>query len=150
MEYHHEILARSKSMGRFAVEFEVVNNRDVVNAQGGFLPADQIRRARISGVVDTGATRLVLPGPVVTALGLQETGQLPVRYADGRQDRRAVVDNVQVTIQGRTSVFTALVEPNRTDALIGAFVLEELDLVPDCTASKLVPRDPRGIFSEIE
>jgi clan AA aspartic protease len=150
VESHHALLARSKNMGRFSVEFEVANNRDVVNAQSGFIPADQVRRARISGVVDTGATRLVLPESVVTALGLHETSRMPVRYADGRQDERAVVDNVQVTIQGRTSVFIALVEPNRTDALIGAFVLEDLDLIPDCKKQVLVPRDPRGIFSEIE
>jgi predicted aspartyl protease len=150
VESHHELLARSKNMGRFAVDFEVANNEDVVTARRGFLPADQVRRARISGVVDTGATRLVLPATVATALGLPETGRMPVRYADGREDARAVVDNVQVTILGRTSVFTALVEPNRTDALIGAFVLEELDFVPDPKKGTLVPRDPRGIFSEIE
>jgi predicted aspartyl protease len=137
-------------MGRFSVEFDVVNHRDVVAVQLGVLPADQVRRTRLSGVVDTGATRLVLPASVVALLGLPETGRMPVRFADGRQDEKAVVGDVQVEILNRSSVFNAIVEPNRTDALIGAFVLEDLDLVPDCTASRLVPRDPRGIFTEIE
>jgi predicted aspartyl protease len=150
VESHHELLARSKNMGRFAVEFEVVNHQDVVAAELRVLPADQVRRARLSGMVDTGATRLMLPGSVATALGLPETGRMPVRFADGREDEKAVVGDVQVEMQSRSSVFTALVEPNRTDAPIGAFVLEELDFVPDCTRSVLVPRDPRGIFSEIE
>ena len=48
------------------------------------------------------------------------------------------------------SVFTADVEPGRTDALIGAIVLEELDFVPDCTRQALLPRDPHGLFAEIE
>ena len=137
-------------MGRFSVEFEVVNHRDVTAAELGVIPADQVRRARVSGLVDTGATRLVLPASVVAALGLPETGQVSVRFADGREDHRAVVGEVQVEIQNRSSVFTAVVEPARTNALIGAIVLEELDFVPDCTAGALVPRDPKGIVTEIE
>ena len=137
-------------VGRFSVEFEVTNYEDVVQARKGFLPAEQVRRARITGVVDTGATRLVLPASVVTALGVRETGQVTVRLADGRRETKTVVGDVQLEIQGRSSVFTAVVEPARTDALIGAIVLEELDFVPDCTRQALVPRDPSGLFAEID
>ena len=42
------------------------------------------------------------------------------------------------------------VEPDRDSALIGAIVLEELDLVVDCVTEMLCPRDPRHIISEIE
>ena len=34
--------------------------------------------------------------------------------------------------------------------MIGAIVLEELDLIPDSERQALVPRDPKGIFAEIE
>src|SRR5947209_31788 len=109
-------------VGRFSVEFEVANFEDVVQARKGFMPPEQVRRARISGVVGTGATRLVLPAPVVTALGLPEAGQINVRFADGRREPKQIVSAVQLEIQGRSSIFTAVVEPGRTDALIGAIV----------------------------
>jgi hypothetical protein len=51
---------------------------------------------------------------------------------------------------GRNSNFSAIVEPNRTDALIGAIVMEELDLIVDCTRNEVRPRDPDRIISEIE
>jgi predicted aspartyl protease len=137
-------------VGRFSVELEVANNEDVVKARAGFLPPEQVRRCRISGLVDTGATRLVLPASVVAALGLRDAGEVRVRFADGRRESKSVVGDVQVEIQGRSSVFTAVVEPGRADALIGAIVLEELDFVPDCTRQALLPRDPRGLFAEIE
>jgi hypothetical protein len=35
-------------------------------------------------------------------------------------------------------------------ALIGAIVLEDLDLLVDCTAKRVLPRDPRGAIYEIE
>ena len=46
--------------------------------------------------------------------------------------------------------FSAIIEPKRDTALIGAIVLEELDLVADCVTQTVHPRDPRGIVSEIE
>ncbi len=136
--------------GRFSVEFEVANHEDVVKATGGFLPPEQVRRSRISGIVDTRASRLVLPASVVAALGFPEAGQVTVRLADGRREPKTVVGDVQLEIQGRSSVFTAVVGPGRCDALIGAIVLEELDFVPDCTRQALLPRDPHGLFAEID
>jgi predicted aspartyl protease len=137
-------------MGRILVDFEVANDEDVVEAKHGHIPAERVRRTRLQGVVDTGATRLALPESVVQALGLTETGRVGVRFADGRCDERAIVEHVRVELAGRSSVFNAIVEPGRTDALIGAIVLEDLDLIPDCTRQALVPRDPRGIFSEMD
>ena len=137
-------------MGRFSVDIEVSNHQDVVAAHLGVLAVDKIRQTRISGVVDTGATRLGLPATVVSELGLPATGTIKVRFADGRQDQKQIVGDVQVRIQDRTSVFSAVVEPGRTDALIGAIVMEELDLIPNCTAQKLLPRDPHGMFAELD
>ena len=141
---------RCPQMGRFSVDFEILNHQDVVAVRLGVLEADKIRRTRLSGVVDTGATRLVLPASVVTTLGFPSTGEIRVRFADGRQDKKEVVGEVQVQINDRSSVFTAVVEPGRSDALIGAIVLEELDFIPDCTTQRLVPRDPRGMFAELD
>ena len=137
-------------MGRFSIAIELANYDDVVLEQLGQIGADAVRRVRIEGVVDTGATRLVLPRQVVRALGLRETGQIGVRYADGRQTARALVDGVHLTLLGRSSVFKASVEPRRTTALVGAFVLEDLDFIVDPTHQRLVPRDPNMIISEAE
>jgi predicted aspartyl protease len=132
------------------MQLEVVNHEDTIKAKSGILAPGEVRRARLSGVVDTGATRLVLPGDVVEALGLPPAGRIQVRFADGREGERDIVGPVLVEIAGRASVFMAVVEPGRKDALIGAIVLEELDLIPDCTRLTLVPRDPRGLHAEIE
>ena len=137
-------------MGRFSVEMKITKAQELAAASLGKLATDKIRHATLTGVVDTGATRLVLPEKVVTQLGLPKSGKINVRYADGRRAKREVVAYVQVEIQGRSSVFSAVVEPGRRDALIGAIVLEELDFVADCTGQKLVPRDPKGLFAEIE
>ncbi len=144
------IKTKAKSMGRFSVEIEVSNAQEVAAADLGKFPADKIRRMRLSGVVDTGATRLVLPEKVASQLGLPKIEKINVRYADGRRAKREAVGFAQVEIQGRRAVFTAVVGPGRRDALIGAIVLEELDFVADRISQSLVPRDPKGVFAEIE
>ena len=137
-------------MGRFAVGIELANNRDLLKAEDGELPEVKVRRIRIRGVVDTGASRLVIPKSVVEQLGLKVTGKVGVRYADGRRAVRSVVDNVHVSLLGRSSVFKATVEPKRDSVLIGAIVLEDLDFLVDPQQERLLPRDPKMIISEAE
>lgn len=138
-------------MGRFSVEFEIANNRDVANALSGHLDPSQVRRAIVRGVVDPGATRLVLPLAVAKELGLPVKKQkIKVRYADGRRSLRTEVEEIHLYLLGRDGVFKAIVEPKRDTALIGAIVLEDLDFLVDCTKQCLVPRDPDYVVSEIE
>jgi predicted aspartyl protease len=137
-------------VGRFSVDIELANYGDLEMVRRGLLPPDQVRRETIRGVVDSGAVRLVLPEDVVKRLGLPMGGSIPVRYADGRRARRKQTKGVFARLLDRDGTFTAIVEPKRETALIGAIVLEDLDLLVDCTQQRLVPRDPSGPLSEIE
>jgi len=102
--------------------------------------------------VDTGATMLVLPG------WLQEQLQFPVirrqlvRYANEETVEREVVYGVEVTVCGRTGVFEAVIEPAKRYGLLGAIVLEALDLIADTRSQRLYvnPRSPDLPMAEIE
>lgn len=138
------------AMSRFSVEMMLSNNQDVQLAARGKLPKDEVPRTRIRGVVDSGATNLVLPKLVADQLGLPAAGKTRVRYANHRTAIRDRVQEVRVELLGREGTFRAVVEPRRNDALIGAIVLEDLDFVVDCITQKLQPRDPKMVVSEIE
>ena len=137
-------------MGRIKVRLELANNEDMVLAKSGHLAPEKVRRTSIEGVVDSGAVRLVLPQKVADELGFPKIGTIGVRYADQRRAKRNKVGNVWLKCLDREEVFSAIVEPKRKDALIGAMVLEGLDFVVDCVSQKLLPRDPKGIIAEIE
>lgn len=140
----------ANSVGRITVDVEVANNDDLALVRRGMLPPDQIRRETIPGVVDSGAAMLVLPQTVVERLGLPLGNQVLVRYADGRRGRRREAKAVSIKLLGRDITLPAVVEPKRETALIGAIVLEALDLLVDCKSQRVVPRDPRGAVYEIE
>ncbi len=127
------------SVGRFHVDVEVANNDDLALARRGMLQPDQVRRETIPGVVDSGAAMLVLPQAVVKRLGLPLGNEVQVRYADGRRARRREAKAVSIQILGRDVTLPAVVEPKRETALIGAIVLEALDLLVDCKTQRVVP-----------
>lgn len=143
-------MKKDAKMGRFSVEFEVANGRDIMQVELGQLSPEKVRRVRLQGVVDLGATRLVLPSFVVKPLGLPTVDRSPVRYADGRKAKRDLVNYARVELQGRRGLVDAIAEPRRKTALIGSFVLEVLDFLVDCPKQVLIPRDPKHIMAEIE
>src|SRR5437588_9789540 len=102
---------RNGVMGRFRVDLELANYEDMVLARRGALDPAKVRRVRIPGVVDSGATRLVLPKSAVTKLGLPSAGKMAVRYADQRRVVRDTVRDVWLKLLGREGAFTAIVEP---------------------------------------
>ncbi len=137
-------------MGWVEVEFLVLNNRDLQMAEGGALAADKVRSFQLMGVVDSGSTHLVLPTDVADRLGLPKAGAITIHYADRRTAVRSLVTQVEVELLARRGTFRAVLEPERTTALIGAIVLEDLDLLVDCANNRLVPRDPSGLTAEVE
>ena len=137
-------------MGRCSMKLELANFIDVVRANSGDIPSDSVRRCEVEGVVDTGAVQLVLPADVADILGVEESWRAKVTYADGHTQQRPVVKNVWLRLCDRDSVFSAVVQPNRKTALIGAIVMEALDLVVDCVTQQVHPRDPNMMLTEIE
>ena len=137
-------------MGRVTVELVIANNRNVLALGNVDTVLDGVKHVVVTGIVDSGAMRLVLPQHIVDQLGLQPHGETMVRYADDRREMRPVVSNVWLQMLGRDGVFNAVVEPRRKDALVGAIVLEDLDLRVDCGTQAVYPRDPDTTITEIE
>ena len=145
-ELNHE----EETMGRILTEVGLANNQDVQLWKAGVIPEEKVRRTRIQAVIDTGANYLVLPSSVAEELGLSKAGAVTVRYADGRTGNKEVAEQVELELLGRKGTFRALLEPDRTTALVGAIVMEDLDLLVDCGKQIVFPRDPNGIIAEIE
>ena len=137
-------------MGRVTSEVLLANNQDVQLADRGMLGPEAVRKLRVTGIVDSGATHMVLPKKIADQLGLPLRGDVTVRYADDRTARREIAEELSVEVFGRRSTFRAIVEPDRSTVLIGAIVLEDLDLLVDCSRQALVPRDPERTTAVIE
>jgi predicted aspartyl protease len=144
------VAAREKKVGRFKVEIELANNDDMAAVRLGYLPPEKVRRMKLLGLVDSGASGLVLPTAVAKQLGIPVTGKVKVTYANRQSGRRDKVEGVYLELMDRHGIFDAHLEPKRDTALIGAIVLEGLDLLIDSRHERLFPRDPHTLTTEAE
>ena len=62
-------MLKKAEMGRVTAEFIVANNRDVVALTPGAKVLDRVQHVHVTGVVDSGAAKLVLPQRVVQPAG---------------------------------------------------------------------------------
>jgi len=106
----------------------------------------------LSVKVDTGATMLVLPGWLQQQLQFPVIRTQMVRYANEETAEREVVYGIEVTLCERKGVFEAVIEPEKRYGLLGAIVMEALDLIADPRSQKLYvnPRSPQIPMAEIE
>jgi len=133
----------AKEMGRVVAHIILQNYDDWRAAQLGQIAPEQVRTVEANGLVDTGATLLVIPKTVADQLGVPEVRRATVRYADQRVAEKPVVGPIRLTVCNRTALFEAVVEEQLNEPLIGQIVLESLDLVVNPRELTLMP-NPRS------
>jgi predicted aspartyl protease len=127
-------------MAQIKVTAELENAGDRAVFERGLIAESKIRTYRLDAIVDTGAVMLVLPQDVVERLGLALRRTVIVSYADERKEERSVAGPLTVKIGDRFMNTDCIVGPPTSEALIGQVILEELDLIADCTNKTLSPR----------
>jgi len=101
--------------------------------------------------VDTGATMLVIPGWLQENLNFPVIRRQQVKYANENTEFKDVVYGVEVEVCGRKTVATAVVEPQKRYGLLGAIIMEELDLIVEPRELRIYPnpRSPDMPMAEI-
>ncbi|MCY3018961.1 MAG: hypothetical protein NTW87_08035 [Planctomycetota bacterium] len=101
--------------------------------------------------LDTEATLPVLPAELVKQYRFVLIRRQTVKYANEDTAERDVVGMVEVEICGRKGWFEAIVEPRKTYPLVGAVVMESLDLIVEPRGLGVYP-NPRSVqpMAEVE
>lgn len=137
LNFHRYNSAANENMGEVRVQVKLTNaiNEELVNR--GLLNPTLLRVYETQALVDSGATRTVLPISVVQYLGLRIRGQEIAKYADGRQEAVGLTGPVIIELLSRETIEAAMVTGD--EVLIGQTVLETLDLLVDCKNQRLIP-----------
>ena len=88
--------------------------------------------------MDTGATYLVVPGPVLKSLGVEVRETRPFEIADGREVQFDVGE-CRLVLEGRSFPVLAVFGEEGTSALLGSVALETFSLAVDPVHRRLVP-----------
>jgi predicted aspartyl protease len=137
VNFNHSNSVVSGSMGVVRAQVKLTNAIDEELVNRGLLNPTLLRVYETQALVDSAATRTVLPISVVQQLGLRIRGQEIAKYADGREERVGLTGPVIIELEGRETIEAAMVLGD--EVLIGQTVLETLDLLVDCKNQRLVP-----------
>ena len=124
-------------MGQLKMPVRILNAREVALARLGHLAAERIHSYEAQALIDTGATRCVIPPFVAAQLEVIALGSTSAQYADGRLEDAPLSEALIVEILGRQMITSAMIIGQ--EILLGAIVLEELDLWVDCKGQRLIP-----------
>jgi clan AA aspartic protease len=133
-------------MGYVYAEIELINSVDVVNARRYIIGEEEIRRTRVTMLVDSGAYMLTINENIQAYLQLPFRERKRCEIADGRVVECDVVGPVDVKFANRSATCNAFVLPGNSEPLLGAIPLEELDVIIHPKRQELVvnPLHPDG------
>ena len=97
----------------------------------------------VEALVNTGAMMRSLPQDIVDELGLKKVKDVTVRYANNKTETKTMYRVVTVEINGREGDFDVIAEVEGAQVLLGQIPLEQLDLIVDPVARRLLP-NPRS------
>lgn len=133
-------------MGLVYAEIELINAADVICARRHIMGEEEIRRTRVTMLVDSGAYMLTINENIQAYLQLPFRERKRCEIADRRIVECDVVGPVDVKFANRSATCNAFVLPGDREPLLGAIPLEELDVVIHSKRQELVvnPLHPEG------
>jgi clan AA aspartic protease len=111
--------------------------RELVMARLGHLASAQVHTVETEALVDTGAMHLIVPPALADHLGLLRLRTQAMTMADGRDGVYDQTEAITIELLGRSFDVSAVVMGHTV--LLGAIVLEGLDLAIDPVRQRLMP-----------
>jgi predicted aspartyl protease len=131
-------------VGRVMVSAKIENVFDLYAASRGQLIDDQVRRIDVTDAqVDTGATLLGMPKPLIEELGISQIGTGRAKPTSGLATF-GIYGPVRLTIQGRYCSVDVSEIADICPVLIGYVPLELLDFVVDPKSQRLIGNPDHG------
>ena len=133
-------------MGHVYANITIRNRIDESDAARGRIAPDEVRTLVLERVlVDTGASTLALPAPMIAELGLEFDREVPIQTANGTMQARLFRD-ASLTVEGRRGDFRCLELSAEAQPLLGVLPMEELGIEPDVRnhTLRLLAEEPGG------
>ena len=137
-------------MGRVTVAARIENLADLFNVDQGIITAEAVRSVEVAdALVDSGASQLSMPAPMLAALGLKFLRTRKAVTAAGPLEVR-VFGTAKLTVQGRECPVDVTELPDGCPVLIGQIPLEAMDFVVDLPARQVTGNPAHGGEQVIE
>ncbi|MHA4809879.1 retroviral-like aspartic protease family protein [Flavitalea flava] len=125
-------------MGLVYADVELINGVDMGNARRYQTGEEEIRRMRLTMLVDSGAYMMAINETIQSQLDLMFLEKRTVQLASGQIVTYDVVGPVEVRFANRKAMCSAFVLPGDSEPLLGAIPMEEMDVIINPKRQELV------------
>lgn len=131
-------------MGLTYAEIELISSDDLALLRRGYMKNEEVRRAKVSALVDSGAYMLAVNEHLKAQLGLPVLDKQEAELADGSHVMLEIVGPVDVRFANRATTVRAMVLPGDTEVLLGSIPMEDMDVLVDPKRPQLIvnPENP--------
>jgi clan AA aspartic protease len=125
-------------MGVIYADIELINSVDLTMASRNLIGAEEVKRMRLSMLVDSGAYMMAINETIQSQLELRFIEKRKVQLASGQVVEYDVVGPIDVRFANRRAVCSAFVLPGDSESLLGAIAMEEMDVLVHPKRQELV------------
>ena len=108
---------------------ELINGEDLILAKRNIIGEEEIKRIRVTALVDTGSYMLCINENIQEQLQLPVVEQRKAQLANGQIVECDVVSPVEMKFKNRRFVQSAMVLPGDSEVLLDAIPLEDMDVL---------------------
>ncbi len=133
-----------KKMGLVYADIELISGDDLALHRRGFIAESEIKRMKVTALVDSGAYMLIINDRIKQQMDLPVLDKQTVRLADDSEMRVEVVGPIEIRFENRRASVDAMVMPGNAEPLLGVIPMEDMDVVIDPKQQRLIvnPESP--------
>ncbi|MBC8042718.1 MAG: clan AA aspartic protease [Rhizobacter sp.] len=123
-------------MGWVHADIELINADDLSLERRGMMKPEEVRRLKVTALVNSGAYTLVVPESVRLQLGLDVIDEDVVQYANSDFQQVPVTTGVEIKFENRRALCNPVMIGDAV--LLGAMPMEAMDVVIHPKTQKLI------------
>jgi clan AA aspartic protease len=136
-------------MAHVHAEIEIINGGDIELARRGYIDKDEIKRMWITVLVDSGSFMLAINQNIREQLQLPVVEKRKALLADNTIVECEVVAPVEIRFKNRRSTCSAFVLPGNAEPLLGAILMEDMDVLIHPLRQELIVNPKHPYFAQM-
>ena len=137
-------------MGLVYADITLINGDDLAMVRRYKIGEDEVRKMQVNMLVDTGSYSLCINEEIQAQLQFPVVEKRNGETADGRVIECDVVDNVQVRFKNRATTCRAMVLPGSCEPLLGAILLEDMDVLIHPQSQQLIVNPDHPFYAQMK
>ncbi len=127
-------------MGLVYAEIELINGEDLALARRHIIGEDEIKRMRVTALVDPGSYMLAINESIQEQLQFPVMEKRKAQLANGHIIGCDVVGQVELRFKNRQTGCRAIVLPGDSEVLLGSIPLEDMDVLVHPIRQELISK----------